>query len=442
MTRAIARPLAAVLLAAMAAGCAAFQSRNQPSPSVGSGLPQALRQPITRTSPGAQVAWLSLTGTDGVLDLVGIDGAGHQVAYFSRAWTATSGNSFGLWRTPDGASILQAKGRAIVSFDAVDGKVRRSYQVAVGDIIADAFSPDGRYLALLLFETGQVHLDVIDLQGGASLGPLPVPHDPAARTPGVVSVSGQSSPWSALSFASNSLLYMVSDYGGPARLASFSLEGGTLHQVGASSQPLPLSCGGALIIKVVDNGATLAGFCHFDGGVWFIDLRQLDGSRLVHSGQPNPMWDSPIFRPDGRVLYLVETGLIRVIDVSARSLVGVTPLPKAVGASSLLSLLASLLITPAEAGFIASTAPISPDGLRLYVADGDAVLVLDTSTLKLLARLPAGEALGEVWVSGNGRLLYATTENGRRLLVMGSDGTGLHAVDLPAYGRFIASEHG
>jgi hypothetical protein len=441
----VVRPLAklslALLLATVAGGCAAFQSKNQaPSPPLVTGLPKAVPQPITRTSPGAQVAWLSLMGKDGALDLVGIDEAGHQVARLSRAWVPGADDSFGLWRSPNGASILQARGRTIISYSAIDGKVGRSHQRTAGQIIADAFSPDGRYLALLLFESGRVQLEVIDIQTGVSAGVLPVPHDPEARTPGAV--SGQSAPWSAMTFGSNSLLYAVSDYGGPARLITFSLDGGKLQQAAAS--PLELSCGGALLLKVVEESATMAGFCHFDGAVWFVDLKNIADSRMIRSGQPNPMWDSPIFRPDGRVLYLVETGTIRLVDLSRRSLLGPVKLPKAAGDSSLLSTFASLLITTAEAGFIASTMPVSPDGLRLYVAEGDQVLVLDASDLKLLARLPAGQKLGEIWVSGDGHLLYATSEDGRRLLIMASDGSGLHsaAVDLPGFGRFIASEHG
>jgi hypothetical protein len=110
--------------------------------------------------------------------------------------------------------------------------------------------------------------------------------------------------------------------------------------------------------------------------------------------------------------------------------------------SGLLSALSSLLVRPVEAGFIASTMPISPDGLRLYVVRSDEVLVLDASDLKLLARLKGGEKLGELWVSGDGHLLYATSEDGRRLWIMNADGTGLHSVPLAGSGRFIASEHG
>ena len=87
--------------------------------------------------------------------------------------------------------------------------------------------------------------------------------------------------------------------------------------------------------------------------------------------------------------------------------------------------------------------PLSPDGLKLYSAGYDGITVLRVPDLKPLARLAPGLKVGEVWISGDGRTLYAITNDGGQLVVMHQDGTGLETVSLPARaGGFLASEHG
>ena len=69
-------------------------------------------------------------------------------------------------------------------------------------------------------------------------------------------------------------------------------------------------------------------------------------------------------------------------------------------------------------------------------------MVLRIPVLKPLVRLAAGLRCDEVWISGDGGTLYATADDGSKLVVMHEDGSGVHKVSLPARaGGFLASEH-
>ena len=78
-------------------------------------------------------------------------------------------------------------------------------------------------------------------------------------------------------------------------------------------------------------------------------------------------------------------------------------LPKSASDQSPLAALLNLLVTPVDAGGVASTVPLSPDGLKLYVANPDGVMVLRVPDLKPLAKLGPGLDANEVWVSGRRR---------------------------------------
>jgi hypothetical protein len=153
---------------------------------------------------------------------------------------------------------------------------------------------------------------------------------------------------------------------------------------------------------------------------------------------------SPIFTPDGKLLYLLEPETVQEVDFTRQRVVGPVPLPKPSDDWGPLAMLTSFFVTTAEAGYVASTEPVSPDGLKLFVAQPDGVMVLHVPDLKPIAKLASGVNAGEVWISGDGRTLYVTADNGRRLVIMSSDGTGMRSVSLPATtgGFFDASEHG
>jgi hypothetical protein len=193
--------------------------------------------------------------------------------------------------------------------------------------------------------------------------------------------------------------------------------------------------------KVIDRSMTLVAFCHMDGAVWFFNLTDLTSSGAIQANQGNPFWLSPIFTPDGQLLYLHQSpgfgDTMQVVDLANRKLLGPVATPTNTEQNGPLA----WLITNAYAGWVATTVPISPDGLRLYSATNDGVMVLRIPDLKPLAKLAGDFAANEVWISGNGRIVYATSADGKSLLVV--EGKNQHKVSLPDMsGGFIASEHG
>ena len=81
--------------------------------------------------------------------------------------------------------------------------------------------------------------------------------------------------------------------------------------------------------------------------------------------------------------------------------------------------------------------------MKFYSATNDGVMVLRVPDLKPLAKLAPGLKTGEVWISGDGRTIYATSDDGKRIVVVQSDGSAQKSVLLPSQaGGFVASEHG
>lgn len=433
------RLAAFLVLGTLAAACGVHREAVS---SVATGLPTPAPAPITRTSAGAQIAWLWLEEQGQTPYLVAYDPAGRLVARLGQSSApGTAAGIYGFWRSPDGASIFTTGATSLTAYAAVDGQAIRTYQRPPGSLMDNAFSPDGHHFAWLTYESGQVRLDVLDLRTGTWVSPAVIAHDSQARMPGY---SGSPNSWGMPVFGPDSVhLYAVTDWGGPVRVSAFALENGQLRQLGIQVVR-DVSCAGpAMALKVIDAGGTLAAFCHFDGAVWLIDLKALSLATVLHPRQSNPFWASPVFTEDGRLLYLLEPGTGQVLDLDRRIVRGPFALPKAAGDQSPLAALLNLLVTPVDAGGISSTVPLSPDGLKLYVANPDGVMVLRVPDLKPLAKIAGGSTANEVWVSGDGGTLFVTTADGRGLVTVGADGNGVHRIDLPAVaGGFVASEHG
>ncbi|MGH2491016.1 MAG: WD40 repeat domain-containing protein [Candidatus Limnocylindria bacterium] len=435
---------AAFFLLLFLASCAVEGPRAlgpSPSPSAVA-LPQPIVQPITRTSPAAQVAWFWTFETDRKRSLVGIDPTGTPVARFDEAALVPT---IGFWRSADGASIYLATLDKITAYSALDGKLQRSYAKIPGVVVSAAFSPDGQWLAMLT--TGpESRVEVIDLRTGQSQS-RPAAHDPNAKLPGL---SGQIAHvvWGTLVFADPTQLYLLMDWGGPARLTSFSLSNGTLNQIatavdGQDGRRFANCAGPAVAAKVVGDGRTLVVFCHYDGAVSFFDLTTLTSLAVVQTGQKNPFWLSPIFTPDGQLLYLHNPpafgDAMQVIDLKTRTLLGPVPTPTKVGDPGPFSWLMPI----AYAGGTASTVPISPDGLKLYSDTSDGVTVMRIPDLKPIAKLAPGTPVGEIWISGDGRTVFASAHGRKEIHVVREDGSGMKSVTLTGdIGGFIASERG
>ena len=409
-------------------------------------LPKPIPQPITRTSPAAQVAWLWLQSQGQQPYLIAVNPNGQVVARLDQ-----SADTYGVWRSADGATIYAPSADQITAYSALDGKVQRAYGRNAGSIVGDTFSPDGHWLALLLLNNG-LQLQMIDLQTG-SAQVLPVPHDANASLPGMSCSPNPNCAstvaWGLAVFSPDSTnLYTLTDWGGPARLSSFGLTGAKLVQTatvvdGQQGRQFGTCGAPAMAAKIIDGGRTLVAFCHGDGAVWFFDLTNLTSSAVIQSKQGNPFWLSPIFTPDGQLLYLHQLpgfgDTMQVIDLTNRKLLGPVPTPTNPDQGGPFA----WLITNAYAGGVASTVPISPDGLKLYSATNDGVLVLRIPDLKPLAKLAAGFSAIEVWISGDGQTLFVTSEDGKTLQVMHADGSHQRSVSLPSLGGgFIASEHG
>ncbi|HYM50694.1 MAG TPA: hypothetical protein VET65_08995 [Candidatus Limnocylindrales bacterium] len=434
------RPDVAALLATMilTAGCGALRA---PVAQV-SGLPLVSPEPIMATSAGAQVAWLWLQAQDGSPYLVAYDPGGRQVARVGAPPpSGTPGAVYGFWRSPDGASIFVTGASTLIQLAATDGHPVRTYPLPPpAPLMGDAFSPDGRYLAWLTSRATDQRLDVLDLRSGTWLPSAAIPHDSQAQTPGASTPAS----WGVPVFADDSThVYTVTDWGGPTRISAFTVDRSGVLPLGSRVLPNFTCSGPAMAVKVIDGGATLAAFCHFDGTVPLIDLKTLRVAALLRPRQSNPFWGSPIFTRDGRLLYVLEPGTGQVVDLEQRVIRGPFRVPTAIGDPGPLAAALSLLTQPAEAGWVATTVPLSPDGLTLYVAEPDGVMALHVPDLTPMRKLAAGSSTSEVWVSGDGTTLYVTSGDGKTLISMRADGTQVHRIDLPALaGGFIAAEHG
>jgi hypothetical protein len=392
------------------------------------------------------VAWLWLQAQGQRPYLTAIDPNGRVVARLDQSM-----NPYGNWRSADGATIFVAGADQITAFSALDGKVQRTYGREAGNIVGDTFSPDGRWLALLLLNNG-LQLQLIDLQTGSSQIQT-VPHDPNASLPGMSCNPNPSCAgtvaWGLAAFSSDSTrLYTLTDWGGPVRLSAFSLASAKLVQtatvVDGEQGRMFASCAApSMVAKVVEGGRTLVAFCNGSGAVWFFDLTNLKSVAVIQPKQGNPFWLAPIFTPDGQLLYMHQWpgfgDTMQVIDIAQRKLLGPVPTPTKLDQGGPFA----WLVTNAYAGGVASTVPVSPDGLKLYSATDDGVMVLRIPDLKPLARLAAGYKANEVWISGDGQTIYALSEDHKTLLVMRADGSNQRSVNLPNLGGgFIASEHG
>jgi WD40 repeat protein len=447
--------VAFVLAMAVIAGLESIRlgSSRHPLPvtPVGTSLPAPIPQPITRTTPGAQVAWLSVQspGQDNPT-LVAVDPSGRVVARLDESTAAGPAGVYGVWRSADGSAIFVAGADHVTSYSSLDGKVQKTYSRSPGNVVQDAFSPDGRWLAMLLLST-DLRLQLIDLQTGSSQS-ASIRNDPNASLPGMSCDGGSCAGmavWGMVVFAPDSThLYTLTDWGGPARLTAFTVATGLLTQTataasGQHGRTFPSCAAPAMAASVVAGGKTLVTFCHGDGAVWFFDLPTLTISRVIDPHQGNPFWLSPIFTPDGRLLYLHQWpgfgDSMQVLDLSTGKLLGPVPMPTKVDQGGPFA----WLITDVYAGGVSSTVPVAPDGLKVYSATDDGVMVLRVPDLKPLAKLAPGHSLQEVWISGDGNTIYATSADGNSLMVMHGDGSNQHAVTLPAQANgFVASEHG
>jgi len=333
----------------------------------------------------------------------------------------------------------------ITAYSALDGKLERSYgPLAAGRAIDATFSPDGRWLAII----GSAALvQIVDLQTGLAQT-TPLGHSTNAQHPGLSGNDANSLIWSTVLFSSDSRhVYTLVDWAGPGRITAFDVTPTGLVQrattVDGENGKSFASCGGpGLTAKVVGSGPTLVTFCYVDAQISFIDLANLTQTTTFRASMANPFWLAPIFTPDEQLLYLHQYPSfgdnMQVVDLATHTLLGPVPTPNQLSDPGPFAWLFPI----AYAGGTPSTVPVSPDGLKLYSVATLGVTVLRLPDLKPIARLAPDVGLSEVWVSGDGKTLFGTT-NGKTLLVIPENGGTPTKLDLadPA-GYFISSERG
>ncbi len=447
--RAIALPVVAALGVAVvvALSPAVVPAALSPAPHASSSaatgtLPRPVALPITNTSAAAQVAWLDVGQASGRPSAIGVGPDGTIVARIESSGDARGAAVFDPFRSSDGRTIIVVESAAVVGYSALDGTRQWSRPRERGGVVSHAVSADSRWLALLTI-ADDLELQLIDLRTDRSVV-LPVARDPDTDLPGLTCPGRcqDSVEWGKAVFApDSSLVYTVTDWGGPLRLTAIRLDGPGPRQTGTALTDG--ACGGpAMAMRVAGGGRTLAAFCYVNGNVSFYDLSTLESSGSIDAEQPNPFWLSPIFTPDGRLLYLHQWpgfgDTMQLVDLETRRILGPVKTPTRPGTDGPFA----WLVPTAYAGGVASTMPVSPDGLRLYSATDDGVIVLRIPDLAPVARLAPGVETNEVWVSGDGQTIYATVADGERVLAVGADGRGQHLVDLPAPAIGFIAEHG
>lgn len=176
------------VLATLLAVSLAHTQHTSPAAPVAAALPQPIAQPITRTSAGAQVAWLWVRSPGQSLSLTAVDPQGRQAARLGQSTEPGMAAVYGVWRSADGSTVFTVGSEQITAYSALDGKVQRTYSRPPGAIAGDAFSPDGRWLAIL--SKSDLELQLIDLWNGSSQV-APVVHDPNAKLPGMSCSGGR-----------------------------------------------------------------------------------------------------------------------------------------------------------------------------------------------------------------------------------------------------------
>ena len=395
------------------------------APPAARSLPASLPAPspvAISTDPAAQVAWL-----DSGSEMVGIDPSGAAVGHVS-----TPGfNPYITYRSPDRTQIVVFNGAAVDVYSALNG--RRLARIARGNadpVAADAYSPDGRYLAVL----ASSKIEVFDLRAARTAGSVDLPGTPAAA-------------WGAgsLAFAGPSTLYAFLDYSGHPTLMRLAVDGAGVHIIasavdGAKGHHLPLCPAPDLLLRALAGGRTLVTFCHQDGGVTFVDGESMNVQKSFALGSRNPFGANAMFTPDLHLLYVQYGSAVVAVDLVAQRVVGPGRFGSREHPEGALGWLGAV---DAQAGGVASTVPISPDGLRFYLATNSGIEAYRVPRLEWLASLAPGVNVDEVWVSGDGSTLYATVHGGG-LAVVPVNGGAIRQVALAAggYRGFVSSDHG
>ena len=233
-----------------------------------------------------RIAYVTRSANRHVLRITDADGEGGQVALASPQPIISPD-----W-SPDGrrlAYVSFESGKAVVMVQDVSTGERRSVANFRGSNSAPAWSPDGKRLAVTLSRDGVAQLYVIDLAGGALLR---LTNSSAIDTEAAFAPDGQT-------------VYFVSDRGGAPqiyRLPSLGGGGG-----GGAAERVSFSGTYNISPAVSPDGRTLAYVTRDGGGSFRVMTQDLAG------GSPVAVTDtrddeSPSFSPNGRlIMYATKT---------------------------------------------------------------------------------------------------------------------------------------
>jgi len=393
------------------------------------GGPAPVTSPATpiAAGPGANVAWVSNVQAPGQGDLVtGIDPTGRVVGRISGQVEV---------RSADGSLLYALRDGAVDIYRALDGQKAQTVGLPSlrGQIGEEMLSANGRYLAV---STG-TRIELVDLKAGRLAASLEVGSPPYGSppygTPIIVGAQAQH-------------VYVVGQ-----TIVRLAFDGTTLRAERASktfSACNGLATGGGntaggLPFHVLQDGHTLVAFCPGDGRVTWFDLDRMTVSHEVTVSERNPFWLSPVFSSDGTMLYLHEggTGSLHVVDLVHQRIV--RSMKVAAADHNPLRWLGSLFLTEAYAGGIPRTVAVSPDGTWLYAVSefggpgGISLVHLPDVVVK--GRWLPDVAFNSVWVSADGRTVFAQAGTGNVVRVLRTDGSQIATVNLPgsAYGFVV-----
>jgi hypothetical protein len=200
-------------------------------------------------------------------------------------------------------------------------------------------------------------------------------------------------------------------------------------QVSASS----LSCSEAAdqTLHMVADGTAAAGYCPFDGTVWWLDLARFEVTEHALARIGNPFWGAPTFSPDGRLLYVYDQwdGYASVLDLVQRRLLRST---RAIQPRLAIRL---PFVRDALAKGPNYSAALSGDGETLFVTgahgSGDSVYALATSDWAIHGLWLQGRKLMALWAGSEAAAVFA----------MEASANALHILD-PTTGKVLTVERG
>jgi len=226
-----------------------------------------------------RVAYVLKSGRRFTLNITDADGDGAQVALASNEPIISP-----AW-SPDGRQLAYVSfetQKAVVWVQDLSSGERRMLANFRGSNSAPAFSPDGRQLALTLSTEGVAQLFTMPLGGGA---PTRLTRSSAIDTEAAYTPDGRS-------------VYFVSDRGGGPQIYRTAASGGA--GVGGGAERVTFSGSYNISPTVSPDGRTLA-FITRDGNAFKLATQDIE-SGAVQRLTDTSSDESPSFAPNGRLL--------------------------------------------------------------------------------------------------------------------------------------------